>query len=108
MSDEKKVEIKKQTVNSILDNFRNNLFGIEYYFDKFGSLAQGEDVDEIKRNSEFLENCFKEIGINLKGSKKEKEENKVSGDKLLELLRKLKKQPKISAKNYEILSKSSF
>lgn len=108
MSDEKKGEIKKQTVNSILDNFRNNLFGIEYYFDKFGSLAQGEDVDEIKRNSEFIQECFKEIGINLKASKKEREENKISEDKLLTFVRKLKKQPKISAKNYDILSKSSF
>ena len=108
MSDEKKEEIKKQTVNSILDNFRNNLFGIEYYFDKFGSLAQGEDVDEIKRNSEFIKECFKEVGLNLKAPKREREEIKISEDKLLAVLRKLKKQPKISAKNYDILSKSSF
>lgn len=99
---------KKQTVNSILDNFKKNLFGIEYYYDKFGSLAKGEDVDELKRNSEFVLSCLKEIGIDTKKSKTNKTKQSISKEMILQLATKIQKQPKISAKNYEILSRSSF
>jgi len=59
-------ELKKQTVESILNGFKKNLFGIEYYYDKFGSLAQGVDNDEVKKSGEYLESCFKEIGFDPK------------------------------------------
>ena len=103
-----KKEDKKQTVETILNGFKTNLFGIEYYYEKFGSLAQGIDIDEVKKSGEYLEACFKEIGFDIKGTKTENADNVIPPDKVMELFRKLKKLPKISAKNYEILSRSSF
>jgi len=101
-------EQKKQSVKTILDNFRKNIFGIEYYYNKFGNLAEGEDSDVMNKTIEFITDCFKESGINLKGNKEKQKSNKISAEKLTNLARKLKKQPKISTKNYDILSKSSF
>ena len=91
-----------------MNSFKRNLFGIEYYYDKFGSLAQGVDIDEVKKSGEYIEACFNEIGFDPKKAKTELAEKKIPSDKVMELFRKLKKQPKISAKNYEILSRSSF
>lgn len=108
MSHKEQKKQVKQTVETILNGFKNNLYGIEYYYDKFGGLAQGVDLDEVKKNKEYLELCFKEIGIDPKKPKTKQSDHKITQEKLLELLSKLKKQPKISAKNYEILSRGSF
>ncbi|MBI2274984.1 MAG: hypothetical protein HYU70_14395 [Bacteroidetes bacterium] len=104
----KEEQKKKQSVKTILDNFKKNIFGIEYYFNKFESLAQGADVDGLKQTSQYIQKCFEEIGIDIKSSKKEQEGIRIPSDKVLDLFRKLRKQPKISAANYEILSRSSF
>jgi len=98
-------ETKKETISTILINFKNNLFGIEYYFDKFGSLARGTDIEQMKKSSDYITDCFTEIGIDIKTKENN---NTVSNEKLIQLSKKLTKQPKISSKNYEILSKSSF
>lgn len=104
-----KKEYNMQTVETILSGFKNNLYGINYYYYKIGNLALGVDIDEIKRSSEYLEDCLKEIKkLNAKGTKTENAENVIPENKAIELFRKLKKKPKISAKNHEILSKSSF
>lgn len=103
-----KKELPKQTVKTILNGFKNNLFGIEYYYDKFGSLVQGVDIDEVKKSGEYIESCFNEIGFDPQNAKTELTEKKIPSNKVMELFLKLKKQPKISAKNYEILSRSSF
>ena len=107
-TDMTKKEPQNQTVKTILNGFKNNLFGIEYYYDKFGSLAQGVDIDEVKKSVEYIEACFNEIGFDPQNAKTELAEKKIPSDKVMELFIKLKKQPKISAKNYEILSRSSF
>jgi hypothetical protein len=101
-------EQKKPTVEKILKGFKKNLFGIEYYYDKFGNLAHGVDLDEVKKSGQYIDACFKEIGFDPKKSKTELAEKKIPSDKVMMLFQKLKKQPKISAKNYEILSRSSF
>jgi hypothetical protein len=103
----KKVQ-NKQSVKSILANFKKNLFGIDYYFDKFGNLALRADTDEVKKSIEFLKSCLKDVGHNPKNSKSKRGKLQISEDKLTEFIRKLKNQTKISTKNYEILSRSSF
>jgi len=108
MSNKEQKKQVKQSVETILNGFKKNLYGIEYYYDKFGSLAQGVDLDEVKKSGEYLELCFKEIGFDPKKPKTEQADQKIPKEKLIELFSKLKKQPKISAKNYEILSRSSF
>ncbi len=99
-------ERKNQSVKSILNNFKKNIFGIEYYYDKFGDLAQGVDVNEVTKSKEFIETCLKEIGIDINDTKKDNKN--ISRDKVIALVNIIKKQPKISIQNYEILSRSSF
>lgn len=101
-------DAKKQTVKSIIASFKRNLFSIEYYYERFGGLAQGIDTDEIKKSEEFVETCFKEIGIDTTKLKIGDNASKIPKDKVYELIKKLKNQPKISVKNFEILSRSSF
>jgi len=52
-------ELKKQTVETILNGFKKNIFGIEYYYDKFGGLAQSVDIDEVKKTQSFLYHVLK-------------------------------------------------
>jgi len=98
----------RHTVKSILDNFRRNIFGIEYYFNKFGNLAQGADEDGLKQTSQYIIDSFKELGVDLDFSKEKTKDINIPLDKVADFFRKIKKQPKISAQNYEILSRSSF
>lgn len=96
---------KSNSVDNILQNFKKNLYGIEYYFDKFGGLAQGADSDEIKKSQSFVDSCLSAAGI------KPDEPNsykKLSKEELYNLAKSLIKPPKISTKNFEILSRSSF
>jgi hypothetical protein len=99
---------RQQTVKSLLDNFKSNIFSIEYYFNKFESLAQGADVDGLKQTSQYIIDSFKEVGIDLEIAKEERKHIPIPSDKVVDLFKKIRKQPKISAQNYEILSRSSF
>jgi len=103
-----KKKINSQSVENILKNFKKNLYGIEYYFDKFGGIAQGTDIDEVKKNEEFLDSCFMEIGIDRKDLTSKKNTENITADQLVEILVKYRNKPKISTKNFEILSRSSF
>lgn len=103
---EKKEE--KPSVEKILKSFKDNLFGVKLFFDKFGDKAQSEDVEQIKESSDYLEKCLKELGVDLNLPDEEKKKLEISEDKLTQFAKKLKKQPKISIKNFEILSSSSF
>lgn len=124
-----KTEKEDNSIERILESFKNNLSSVELYFDKFGEIAVEEDEGASKKHAEFIEKCFEDIGIDLKSLKeeeeKEEEENhNIQSDKnaensngkkfnltekdLKKLVRSFKKQPKISGKNFEILSSSSF
>jgi hypothetical protein len=112
----KKETPKVLQVEKIYKSFRRNLDGVNLYFKKFGTLAVGED-ETIKDNSKQF---FKEINAQLIADRKRREKIKKDGnldkithdeisDALLdEITRKLSKQPKISPKNFEILSRGSF
>jgi hypothetical protein len=104
----KKKKEDKPSVEKILKSFKDNLFGVKLYFDKFGDKAENEDVEQVKENSDYLEKCLKELGVDLNLPDEEKKKLEISEDKFAQFTKKLRKQPKISMKNFEILSSSSF
>lgn len=110
-SDSEKEKI--YNVESIYNTYFENLNSVKFYFDKFGNLASGEDESIKEKSKEFLDLAFAEINEEM-GLGKNKDEENISLSKeevetyLTKFARKLKKQPKISPRNYEILSRSSF
>ncbi|MBL7971823.1 MAG: hypothetical protein JNL03_09915, partial [Prolixibacteraceae bacterium] len=124
-----KNKIKKEdnSIEKILESFKNNLSSVELYFDRFGEIAVEEDEGAFKKKAEFIEKCFEDVGIDLKSledEEKGEENNNSQTDKITEnpngkrfnlteqdlkkLIRSFGKHPKISEKNFEILSSSSF
>jgi len=124
-----KTKTKKEdnSIERILDNFKNNLSSVELYFDKFGEIAVEEDEGALKKHAEFIDKCFEDIGIDLKSLREEEKEEENNHDQLdknpensngkksnlsksdlKKLVRSFTKPPKISEKNFEILSSSSF
>ena len=109
-------EEKKQkiyNVESIYDTYFENLNSVKIYFNKFGNLASGEDESIKEKSQEFLDIAFTEIKEEMKLVKNKDDKNdtitKEEAEKLLKkLARTLNKKPKISPRNYEILSRSSF
>lgn len=109
-------EEKKQkiyNVESIYDTYFENLNSVKIYFNKFGNLASGEDESIKEKSQEFLDKAFTEIKEEMKLVKNKDDKNdtitKEEAEKLLKkLARTLNKKPKISPRNYEILSRSSF
>jgi len=104
---------KQDSVENILRSFKTNLHSIKFFFNKFGEIAENEDEDALKNAKEFTKEIMEGLGISVdeKGkSKTNKNEEKpnISEEKLLEITRKLKKRPKLSAQNFGILSSSSF
>ncbi len=59
---------QKESIETILKSFKKNIFGVEYYFNKFEALAQGEDVDSKRRAVDYMALCFREMGIDLNAS----------------------------------------
>lgn len=99
---------KEQSVNKIYDSFKENLFGIGFYFEKFGRLAITEDKDVVDKTIHLIDEYFAEIGIDPSSSAEEIKKLKLPKDAINQLARKLTKQPPISIKNFEILSSGSF
>ncbi|WP_452231336.1 hypothetical protein [Lacinutrix sp. MEBiC02595] len=111
-SKEEKKE-KVYNVESIYDTYFQNLNSVKLYFNKFGNLASGEDETIKEKSKEFFDQALAEITEEMESVKKnEKGDDNISkedAEKLLQRFgRKLRKQPRISPKNYEILSRSSF
>lgn len=100
-----------ESVNSIYSSYSENLNSVKLYFSKFGNLALGED-DNIKENSEAF---FKMVLEDMEKTKKkvinpetQVEEEVIDDESFKKIMRHFTKRPKISPRNYEILSRSSF
>lgn len=118
-----KTKAEANSIEKILYSFKDNLSAVELYFDRFGEIAVEEDEGASKKSAEFMEKCFEDIGIDIKSIEEEENNNEESaknsentnGEKinitekdLKKLFRSFTKHPKISEKNFEILSSSSF
>lgn len=111
-SKEEKKE-KVYNVESIYNTYFENLNSVKLYFNKFGNLASGEDESIKEKSKEFFDQALSDIKEEMDRVKKNEEENDSLSKQeveafLTKFARKLKKQPKISPRNYEILSRSSF
>lgn len=102
---------KIENVQSIFNSFNENLNSVKVYFSKFGNLASGED-ENIKESSDTF---FKEVLADMEENKEkvvdpETQEEKELIDKeyFKKLMKRFSKRPKLSPRNYEILSRSSF
>ena len=115
---ESKPKRTKDSVEKILKTFKDNLYGVKFFFNKFGGIAESEDKGALDSTFEFTKEIMKDLGIDIdednkekdKSKKKEskKEKSKVSEEKLLEIAKKFRKKPKLSVQNFQILSSSSF
>lgn len=115
--DENKIiKEKVYNVQSIYNSFFENLNSVKLYFNKFGNLASGEDESIKEKSQEFLDQTLNDISAQIEKVKPKEEEEKVISKYEIEEIkgiikkftRKIKSQPKISPRNYEILSRSSF
>ncbi len=111
-SKEEKKE-KVYNVESIYDTYFDNLNSVKLYFNKFGNLASGEDESIKEKSKEFFDQALAEIRQEMERIKnKDKDDDTITKEEaeifFKKFVRKLRKQPKISPKNYEILSRSSF
>jgi hypothetical protein len=110
---EKNEEIEKniENVESIFNSFNENLSSVKIYFSKFGNLASGED-ENIKESSDTF---FKEVFADMKKNKErvvnpdtQEEEELIDKEYFKNLVKRFSKRPKLTPRNYEILSRSSF
>lgn len=104
---------KVYNVESIYETYFENLNSVKLYFNKFGNLASGEDESIKEKSKEFFDQALEEITQEMELVKNKDEDDDTITKEEAEIFfkkfaRKLKKQPKISPKNYEILSRSSF
>jgi len=99
---------QRESVSSIFHKYKKNLSAINFYFQKFGSLAEDEDDTAKKRHSEHIDEALQKAGIDTSKSEEELENEEISQDSVIKLINHLEKGPNLSAKNYSILSKSSF
>lgn len=103
---DKNIVVKKEeiigdiSIDSILKTFKNNLHSVSFFFERFRGDASDIDENALKSTYEYVKNAFKKI------SDEDIQNNDYS--RLMELSKTLKKAPKISVQNYEILSSSSF
>ncbi|MEL4457380.1 hypothetical protein [Lutimonas vermicola] len=104
----------KNSVEKILKTFKENLHGVRFYFNKFGVLAEGEDDDAQKSAEEFSRDFFEILDNieepikNTKSDQSDEKPIKISDDKIKKLVEMMRKRPKLSVQNFEILSSSSF
>lgn len=99
---------KKQDVQTILKNFKNNIFSVEYYFEKFGDLAAGEDREAIQKLKSYLKRLLEPIRAKRNANPESKEDIQLNEESLNALIKTFEKPPKISGQNFDILSKSAF
>jgi hypothetical protein len=104
---------KVYNVESIYETYFENLNSVKLYFNKFGNLASGEDDSIKEKSKEFFDQALSEIKEEMKLVENiNNEDDTLSKEQvetyLTKFARKIKKQPRISPRNYEILSRSSF
>ena len=97
---------KENSVESILRTFKDNLHSVDFFFRKFGDIAENEDEGAMNTSFEYIKEAFTKVGIQLDNEKEE--QNSINEDKLEKLAKILKKKPKFSVQNFNILSSSSF
>lgn len=99
-------------VKFIYKSFINNIESVNLYFKKFGTLAIGEDETIINKNNEFHKTFLSELTADLEKLKAEKGDDIIQEEDSEKIFRKfagkMSKNNKISPKNFEILSRSSF
>jgi len=110
-----KKEEKIYNVQSIYNTYFDNLNSVKIYFNKFGTLATGEDDSIKEKSQEFFDSVLADLNIETEKRatiSEEQKNGKLAEIEAREFLRKFAKKfkniPKISPKNYEILSRSSF
>ena len=111
-SSEKKETSKLiENVQAIFSSYNENLNSVKLYFSKFGNLASGED-ESIKENSDaFFQKLLEDIEKNKKkviNPETQAEEEIIDSEHFSKVMRRFNKRPKMSPRNYEILSRSSF
>jgi hypothetical protein len=101
---------KVYNVESIYNTYFENLNSVKLYFNKFGNLASGEDESIKEKSKEFFDQALSEIKEEME--RVENKDDTLSKQQvetyLNKFARKITKQPRISPRNYEILSRSSF
>jgi hypothetical protein len=114
-----KKDEKKSNVHDIFKSFHENMESVNLYFKKFGDLAINQD-DTIKvQSKQFLDDVIADLNSErerrklIKNGATEENEESIEQDEeagtfLKMLAKKISKQPKLSPKNFEILSRSSF
>lgn len=107
-SSPQKFETKKTeiSVESILRTFKDNLHSVNFFFNKFGGIAENEDEGAMNTSYEYIKEAISKVGIQLDDVNDE--QNESNDDKLMKLSKILKKRPKLSIQNFNILSSSSF
>ncbi|WP_250252989.1 hypothetical protein [Chryseobacterium sp. Marseille-Q3244] len=102
-----------ESVESIYNNYIDNLNSVSLYFNKFGKLATSEDENINDTSGKMFNDAFNEYQAKIEEVKFENGENqeeilKISQRHLRKLAQRLRKRNNLSPKNYEILSNSSF
>ena len=107
-----KSEKEKIDVEFIYKSFIENIESVHLYFKKFGSLAVGEDESIINEKEKFYKDFLSELTNDLEKLKIDKENDEIQEIDSEKIFRKyagkMNKNNKISPKNFEILSRSSF
>lgn len=110
-----KKEEKIYNVQSIYNTYFDNLNSVQIYFNKFGTLATGEDDSIKEKSQEFYDSVLADLHTETEKRatiSEEQKDGKLTKIEAREFLSKIAKKfkniPKISPKNYEILSRSSF
>lgn len=103
----------ENNIIKVLEGYKENLHAISFYFEKFGNIAENKDEDALLESRDSINKCFKEAGIDLdkidnEEANEEQIEKKISKESILKMVKKITRLPKISDKNYEILSSSAF
>ena len=98
-----KVEKDKINVEFIYKSFIDNIESVSLYFEKFGSLAIGEDETIIVEKEKFYKDFVSEITATIEKLKEEKEDGVIQDYDSEKVFRKyaskIEKRNKISPKN---------
>jgi hypothetical protein len=111
LSDSVNTILRIENVQSIFKSYLENLNSVKLYFSKFGTLASGEDESIKESFNAFFDKAMKELNSNKKkvvNPETNEEEEIIDDEFFSEFLKSYNKIQKISPRNYEILSRSSF
>lgn len=100
-----------ERVELIYNKYVDNLESVFLYFNKFGKLASNEDINITDSSSKMFEDAYTQFQNEMNEIKSKASNTndilKAKQSNLLKLAKKIKRN-RISPKNYEILSNSSF